>query len=150
MTPRATLLILLAAALVQNLAEGWFGGPALPDALASWLPNDQKPWAALILISVVLAGLILPAAIRQTRKSMAVASLAAGGLLSNAVLQLIGSAAVGRLIPGTLIGAVLMLPAAVAVLLMQGRSAILPALVGVALSPLILLLTWHLAARLPL
>jgi hypothetical protein len=63
--------------------------------------------------------------------------------------QIGASLLAGRLIPGTLAGAALMLPAALASLARIGPPSLLPALVGALASPMALLACWHLAARLP-
>lgn len=149
MNRRAAPLALLAATLLQNLAEGLGGGPMLPGAAAAVLPTEQRPLAALLLISIFLVALILPAILAPSRRTEDLAAMAAGGLALNAALQLIASAAAGQLLPGSLVGAALMLPAALAVLWQIGRRAAVPALIGMALSPFVLLATWHLAAILP-
>lgn len=149
MSLRVAPLALFAALLLQNLAEAWSGGPAVPEAFAALLPARQNPRAALILITFVLAGLILPASVRPSRRTDTADALAAGGLALNAVLQALGSLALARMLPGTLVGLLAMLPAAIAVLWLQGRPALLPALLGMVLSPALLLATSHLAALLP-
>jgi hypothetical protein len=149
MSRRAAPLALLAAMLLQNLAEGLGGGPVLPAATAAVLPTEQRPLSALLLISIFLVALIMPAILAPSRRTEGLAAMAAGGLALNAVLQLVASAAVGQMLPGSLVGAALMLPAALAVLWQIGRRAVVPALIGMALSPVVLLATWHLAAALP-
>ncbi|NJM83029.1 MAG: hypothetical protein HC844_11500 [Tabrizicola sp.] len=97
---------------------------------------------------MVLAAMILPAAVSASRPASFTAAMAAGGLALNATLQLAASASAGRLLPGSLVGACLMLPAALAVVWLIGRSAVLPAICGMLLSPLVLLASWHVAALL--
>jgi hypothetical protein len=139
-------LVLLATALLQNLAELKQGGPALPIALDGILPATRNPEGAVFLISVLLALLLGPVAYRATAVTRFAAALAAGGLGLNAVVQVVASLIRGTLLPGTLTGALLILPAALVVLVALGRPATLPALLGAALSPAVLLLCWQLAA----
>lgn len=148
MVLRASLTALLCAMLVQNLAEGLAGGPAMPAMPAVLMPAEYRPLTAIALITVALVGFILPALIAPTRAARFLAAMAAGGLALNAVLQVAASAVAGRWLPGSISGAVLMLPAALAVLWALGRTSVKPAILGMVLSPLVLLTCWHFAALL--
>ena len=149
MALRIALAALLVAALIQNLSEATAGGPDVPLALTSLLPHAMRPQLALILISILLALMILPALRQPSRWATFAAAMAAGGLALNAAVQLGASFLTGHVLPGTLAGAVLMLPAALAVLALIGKTALRPALLGAIASPFALLACWHLAALLP-
>lgn len=145
---RLALAALMAAAVIQTLAELWAGGPSVPAAVQGLMPARQNPEAAAALVLAVLAGLVLPALQRRTEARDALAAMAAGGLALNAVLQAAASLLTATMVPGTLAGLLGMLPAAVAVLMLLGRPSLRPAGLGMLLSPAVLLACWHLAARL--
>ena len=149
MALRVLLFALLAAAVIQTGAEALAGGPVLPMALAPFLPDRLRPGMTMALSMVLLAALILPAAFHKGRAARAGAALAAGGLGLNALVQAGASVLAGTLVPGTLAGLVMMLPAALAVLWALGREGWPMAVLGAALSPAVLLALWHLAALLP-
>jgi hypothetical protein len=149
MAQRITALVLMLSMLVQNLAELRGGRPRFPATVAALLPDKARPGAALIIITVILVALIPPAILTSRRPAGYALALAAGGLALNAVGQVIASFVTGTVVPGTMTGAFVMFPAALAALWLSGRSALRPALVGACLSPVILVATWHLAAVLP-
>lgn len=158
MTTSRLILLLCLAFLTQNAAEWLGGGPSLPPELAGRLPlpapRPALAPAALILVSLLVGGALVALARRAGRpRPAAILAAIAGALAANAAGQLAASALLGRLLPGTLAGAVTMLPLALALLRRLARRGPLgrrgtgiAALAGIAASPLLLAAVWAAAA----
>ena len=130
------------ALLAQNLEEYLAGGPELPARLARFFPplSDGIRRNALLLVSGLALGLVAAGGVWLP--------LLAGALAFNATVQVLASLFQRRVLPGTLTGALLMGPAALAVLSVSGMFWT-GLLLGAALTPVVLAAIWAIAAHLP-
>lgn len=138
--------LLAAAFLLQNAAEVRGGGPDLPAPVAARLPGltARTKVVAVALASVVVCVALAVVWPADTRWRQALLAIIAGALAANAVVQAVASAVQRRVLPGTLTGVVLMLPAALWLLaLLPGAR--LWAMAGIVLTAPLLAVIWALA-----
>lgn len=138
--------LLAAAFLLQNAAEVRGGGPDLPAPVAARLPGltARTKVVAVALASVVVCAALAVAWPADTRWRQALLAMIAGALAANAVVQAVASAVQRRVLPGTLTGVVLMLPAALWLLaLLPGAR--LWAMAGIVLTAPLLAVVWAMA-----
>ena len=139
---------LIAAFLVQNLAELRGGGPPLPIFLRSLSRRraDLVRLRAVAMVSLVVSVFLVAVLAIGWRPG---ATMVAAALAANALIQSGQSLWQRRWLPGGLTGALLMLPAAIWLLVALGP---VPAwqvwaALGVIAMPPVLLMVWVLAAR---
>lgn len=145
----AAALVLLVALLIQNVAEWRGGGPLPPLLLQSILSHPPQHLSAIALILVSLTFAVLTILALMVNRPGLLAVLA-GGCLLNAIAQAVQSLHQRRWLPGTLSGLLLMAPAAIWLLLslpLSPGTVLLLTLVGAAITPVLLVLTWLVADR---
>lgn len=136
------------AFLIQNIEEMRAGGPPVPPVLHRFSRRGRhRPQRQVMIIVSVLVPVMLTAA---TLLGWAWgATMIAAALAANALGQLGRSLWRRRLLPGTVTGTLLMLPAAIWVLVEIGSypGKIIWAALGVIAMPPMLMLIWFLALR---
>ena len=141
-------LALTVAFLIQNIEEMRAGDPPVPPVLQrfSYCGHHQAQRQAMIFVSVLVPLLLTAAMLLGWAWG---ATMIAAALAANALGQLGRSLWRRRLLPGTVTGTLLMLPAAIWLLVEIGSypGKIIWAALGVIAMPPILMLIWFLALR---
>ena len=136
------------AFLIQNIEEMRAGGPPVPPVLHrfSYCGRHQAQRQAMIFVSVLVPLLLTAAMLLGWAWG---ATMIAAALAANALGQLGRSLWRRRLLPGTVTGTLLMLPAAIWLLVEIGSypGKIIWAALGVIAMPPMLMQIWFLALR---
>ncbi|MFD1797609.1 hypothetical protein FQV27_11380 [Paracoccus aurantiacus] len=148
MTLWLAAIALIAAFLIQNLAELRGGGPPVPPFLASrgTAATARLRRRAVAIVSFLVPLLLLAGLLFDWNWLVL---MLAGALAANAILQAAISLWKRQLVPGTIPGIALMLPASIWLIAELGTEPylLLWLSAGVAVTAPLLLLVWLIAAR---